>query len=89
MDGTSCSMRAAWGDLHLGDPALDSLVLVSLTPVAPRILDIQGEVNPHTVARARSRVSAYGSILLDYSHEIVDPALEHGDRTALFFARDP
>lgn len=79
-----------WGDLHVGDLALDLSIVFSFLPPRsrPAFWAIYGEVDPHTVARARFRALSYGIILLDYGHEIADPALAHAGKTALAFALD-
>ena len=56
--------------------------------IPPAVWAIYGEVDPHTVARARFSRPVARSILLDQGHEIADPALAHAARTALAFARD-
>lgn len=68
-----------WGDLHVGDPALDLSIVFSFLPSwsRPAFWTIYGEVDPHTVARARFRALSYGIILLDYGHEIGDAALAY------------
>ena len=77
-----------WGDLHVGDRALDlSIVFSFLPPYArPAFWAVYGEADPHTVARARFRALSYGVILLDYGREIGDPTLMHAGRTALTLA---
>jgi hypothetical protein len=54
----------------------------------PRILGHYGEVDPHTVARARFRALSYGIIHLDDGHEIADATGAQAGRTALAFALD-
>jgi aminoglycoside phosphotransferase (APT) family kinase protein len=79
-----------WGDLHLGERALDLSIVFSFLPphARPAFWTVYGEADPHTVARARFRALSYGVILLDYGREIGDQSLVHAGRTALTLAVD-
>jgi hypothetical protein len=47
---------------------------------------VYGEVDPHTVARARFRALSYGVILLDYGREIGEQSRARAGRAALALA---
>lgn len=66
-----------WGDLHLGDPALDLSVAFAVLPAAvrPAFWAAYGPVDPDTAARARFRALYSGVLILAYAREVGDPAL--------------
>lgn len=77
-----------WGDLHLGDPALDLSLAFSFLPAEARnaFTEAYGPVDEHTWARARFRALHHGVILLGYGHSVGDEALERVGRAALSLA---
>jgi aminoglycoside phosphotransferase (APT) family kinase protein len=79
-----------WGDVHLGDPALDLSVVYSfLSPSArPAFWSEYGEVDAQTQARARFRALFYGAVLTHYAVEAGDAALLAAGRFALSWARE-
>lgn len=75
-----------WGDVHLGDPALDlSLALTFLPESAGTAFQAEyGEVDPETWARARFRALFYGVVLTHYGFETEDAAMT---RTGIYALR--
>jgi aminoglycoside phosphotransferase (APT) family kinase protein len=73
-----------WGDMHLGDPALDLSAAFSLLPASarPAFFAAYGEVDAHTIARARFRALHYGILLTAYGVEVKDAAMEQAGRYA-------
>jgi aminoglycoside phosphotransferase (APT) family kinase protein len=74
-----------WGDVTLGDPALDLAIAYSLLPEASRrnFWNAYGEVDAGTQNRALFRALGHGVVLLDYGRRIQDPDLEKIARWAL------
>jgi aminoglycoside phosphotransferase (APT) family kinase protein len=74
-----------WGDVHLGDRALDLSIVYSFLPVEarPAFFEEYGEIDNNTLKRARFRALSYGVILLDYGSEVGDQALVEAGRYAL------
>lgn len=66
-----------WGDVHLGDPALDlSIAFTFLPPAArPRFRRAYGAIDPATWRRARFRAIHYGAILVEYGAAVGDDAI--------------
>lgn len=74
-----------WGDVHLGDPALDLSIAFSFLPPSARDafrLDY-GSIADSTWARARFRALHYGVLLLAYGHDIGDTAIAAAGSYAL------
>jgi aminoglycoside phosphotransferase (APT) family kinase protein len=63
-----------WGDVHLGDPALDLSIAFTFLSEAARVLFAAnyGPVAQATWERAQFRAIHYGAILLEYGHETGD-----------------
>lgn len=59
-----------WGDIHVGDPAIDLSVAFTFVPPQHRIEFRQhyGEIDEPTWQLARFRAITYGLILTDYGH---------------------
>jgi aminoglycoside phosphotransferase (APT) family kinase protein len=74
-----------WGDLHFGHPAVDLSVVHMMVP--PRdhaiFLDAYGDVDERTWRFARHRARFHAKMVLDYSTNIGDAALQASARTAL------
>lgn len=75
-EGALCGV-IDWGDLHLGDPALDLNVAYALLPPEDRAAfwSAYGDVDDATRARARFRALHYGVTLVWYGLDIGDEAL--------------
>ena len=60
-----------WGDLHIGDPAVDlSVAWLVLPPQArSRFLDAYGEVDPVTWRRARFRAVFHAAVVMVFANE--------------------
>lgn len=78
-----------WGDVHLGDPALDlSIAFTFLPPTARETFRREyGEIDPATWDRARFRALFYGALLLHYGHETGDGAIRDAGEFALLHSR--
>lgn len=63
-----------WGDVHLGDPALDLSLLYSfLSPAArPAFRAAYGAIDTDTERRARFRALHYGAVLMEYGADAGD-----------------
>ena len=74
-----------WGDMHVGDPALDLSVVYSFFPARARaaLLAEYGPVDEATMRLARFRAIFHSAIVLIYGHDIADKGLEQEGRTAL------
>jgi aminoglycoside phosphotransferase (APT) family kinase protein len=74
-----------WGDLHLGDPAVDlALAFNFLPPVArPTFAEAYGAVSADTWARARFRATCHSIGALDYAFDAHDQALMSAAHRAL------
>lgn len=66
-----------WGDVHLGDPALDlSIAFTFLSPEARgRFREEYGTIESATWDRARFRAIHYGALLMEYGAAVGDAAL--------------
>jgi aminoglycoside phosphotransferase (APT) family kinase protein len=66
-----------WGDVHLGDPALDLSIAFSFLPAAGRgaFREAYGPLDAATWDRARFRALRYASLLIDYGADIGDAAI--------------
>ncbi len=70
-----------WGDVHLGDPALDLSLAWTFLPVAahPAFREHYGPIDAATWDRARFRAIHYGAILAEYGRaEGIAPLLDLG-----------
>lgn len=77
-----------WGDVHLGDPALDLSIAISFLPPAGRPVFRQsyGDVDDATWRRARFRAIHYGAVLASYGQGIGDAAIMAAGSYALRYA---
>jgi aminoglycoside phosphotransferase (APT) family kinase protein len=66
-----------WGDIHLGDPALDLSIAFSFLPPAARgaFRTAYGAIDAAAWDRARFRALHYGVLLTDYGADIGDDAI--------------
>lgn len=74
-----------WGDVHLGDPALDLSIAFSFLPPAARAAfrKAYGEIDAATWQRARFRALHYGAVLVEYGLAIGDTAIQAAGEYAL------
>jgi len=74
-----------WGDVHVGDPALDLAIAFSFLPPAGRGVFRQayGEIDKDTWQRARFRALHYGVVLTEYGAHVGDIALRAAGEYAL------
>jgi aminoglycoside phosphotransferase (APT) family kinase protein len=75
-----------WGDVHVGDPALDlSIAFTFLPPSArPAFRAAYGAIDDDTWNRARFRALFYAAVLIEYGRDVRDKAME---RTGLTIIR--
>jgi len=66
-----------WGDLHVGDPAMDlSAAWLVLPPQArERFLEVYGVIDPLTWRRARFRAVFHAAVVMVFASETDEPAL--------------
>jgi aminoglycoside phosphotransferase (APT) family kinase protein len=74
-----------WGDVHLGDPALDLSIAFSFLPPQGRALfrEAYGFIDDATWERAKFRALHYGVILLAYGQSVEDHAIANAGAYAL------
>jgi aminoglycoside phosphotransferase (APT) family kinase protein len=74
-----------WGDVHLGDPALDLSIAFSFLPSGARgaFRELYGPIDAATWDRARFRALHHGVLLVDYSADVGDEALRAAGEYAL------
>lgn len=74
-----------WGDVHLGDPALDLSIAFSFLPSSARntFREMYGESDDATWQRARFRALHYGAALTQYGAAIGDEAIRAAGEYAL------
>ncbi|HZT42835.1 MAG TPA: phosphotransferase [Chthonomonadaceae bacterium] len=74
-----------WGDVHLGDPALDLMIAFSFLPPAarPPFREAYGPIDAATWDRARFRALCYGITLIDYGLDVGDEAIKRAGEYAL------
>lgn len=74
-----------WGDLHLGDPAIDLAIAHSFLPLEAHqtFLNTYGTVSPQTWALAQLRAIHSSAQILLYGHHAQDPDLVREGRRAL------
>jgi aminoglycoside phosphotransferase (APT) family kinase protein len=74
-----------WGDVHLGDPAVDLMLAWHLFGPADRARfeSAYGGIDDATWRRARYRALQYGLTFLDYGHSIGDAAMTRMGRATL------
>ena len=80
-----------WGDVHVGDPALDLSIAFTFLPASARAAfrAAYGEIDDATWNRARFRALFYGAVLIEYGRDVKDEAMERTGLTALRFAANP
>jgi aminoglycoside phosphotransferase (APT) family kinase protein len=76
-----------WGDLHVGEPAIDLSCAWSLFDTAGRqlLLDCYGDVDSGTLALARFRAVAHSAVCLVYGRDSGAQQLEQASKDALFW----
>ncbi|HEX2204384.1 MAG TPA: phosphotransferase [Longimicrobium sp.] len=74
-----------WGDVHLGDPAVDLSVLYGFFSPAARddLLREYGEIDERTRRTARLRAAFHAAALAWFAHSVRDRALLDAAKTAL------
>jgi aminoglycoside phosphotransferase (APT) family kinase protein len=80
-----------WGDVHLGDPALDLSIAFSFLPASARgtFWSAYLSVDEATLDRARFRGLYYGLLLLEYGTDVSDGAIAELGLDALRFGMEP
>ena len=68
-----------WGDLHLGDPAVDLMIAFSLIPTQARaqFFSAYGSATEATLSAARYRAIYHSAMVAHYGHRIADADLLH------------
>jgi aminoglycoside phosphotransferase (APT) family kinase protein len=76
-----------WGDVHLGDPAIDLTIAFSFLPPEARgaFREAYGDIDEATWNRARFRAFHYGVLLLHYGVNVGDEAMTRIGRDALHY----
>lgn len=74
-----------WGDVHLGDPAIDLSIAFSFLPAPARdaFREAYGPIDEATWKRARFRALHYGVLLVDYGVDVGDEAIRSAGDYAL------
>lgn len=74
-----------WGDVHLGDRALDLSIAFSFLPPEARTVfrETYGAIDAATWERARFRALSYGILLVEYGTEVGDDAIRAAGEHAL------
>lgn len=74
-----------WGDVHLGDPAVDLAIVYSFLPpeTQPIFWQVYGAVSEQTQLMAQFRALYHSLMLLNYSADIHDQALSYEAKQAL------
>lgn len=74
-----------WGDVHLGDPAVDLMLAWTFLPpeARPAFREAYGPIDADTWARAHFRALFYGVTLLGYGRSTGDDAIAEVGRVAL------
>jgi aminoglycoside phosphotransferase (APT) family kinase protein len=77
VDGTRVTGVIDWGDVHVGDPALDLSIAFSIFPPPARAAFARayGEIDERTWELARYRSVYSGALVAHYGHRIGDPGL--------------
>src|SRR5919199_2315777 len=90
-EGAALTGVIDWGDVHVGDRALDLSIAFSFLPPAARYTFRQayGEIDEATWVRARFRALHYGAILVEYGANSADPAIKALGEYALQYAPAP
>lgn len=76
-DGGRLAGVIDWGDLHLGDPAMDLMVAYMVLPPEgrQRFFSLYGEIDTDTQRLAQFRAALHLGYLCEYAHDIGDEAL--------------
>jgi len=79
-----------WGDVHLGDPAIDLTIAFTFLPPEARgaFREAYGDIDEATWNRARFRAFHYGVLLLNYGTSIGDEAMTRVARDALHYGAE-
>lgn len=74
-----------WGDVHLGDPAIDLSIAWSFLPAEAHATfrEAYGPIEEATWNRARFRALHYGAVLVDYGSTVRDKAIQQLGEYAL------
>jgi aminoglycoside phosphotransferase (APT) family kinase protein len=77
-----------WGDVHLGDPAIDLSIIYSFLPPQARdaFWAVYGHADDNAQRRARFRAIHYGPILIAYGADVGDATIRKVGEDALRFA---
>jgi aminoglycoside phosphotransferase (APT) family kinase protein len=77
-----------WGDVHLGDPALDLSIAFSFLPPGARAAfrEAYGPIDAATWDRARFRALHYAVLLSDYGADVGGEAIRAAGEYALWAA---
>jgi len=80
-----------WGDIHLGDPAVDLAIAHSFLPpdAHEAFRDTYGNIDERTWLLARLRAFYSGSLLMVYGYHINDEAIVEEGRRTLFYLSGP
>lgn len=76
-----------WGDIHVGDPAVDLGIAYSFLPAGARgaLFDVYGPVDEATAARARLRGLFHAVAIALYGHAVDDGDLQAEGRLGMEF----
>ena len=74
-----------WGDVHIGDPALDLSIAWSFLPPPARQVfrRVYGPIDDATWNRARFRAIHYGALLVEYGTDTADRSIREAGEYAL------
>jgi aminoglycoside phosphotransferase (APT) family kinase protein len=66
-----------WGDMHLGDPAIDLSIAHSFLPVQAHnsFINVYGEISNDTWALAKLRAIYSSTLLVLFGHHSSDPSI--------------
>jgi aminoglycoside phosphotransferase (APT) family kinase protein len=78
-----------WGDLHLGDPAIDLSIAFEVLPphARDRFANAYGPIGDETWKLARYRAIYHGALVAHYGYRIGDQDLLRAGLTGLDFSR--
>ena len=76
-----------WGDVHVGDPAIDLMALFGFLPAEarPEFLHVYGPIDQQTRSTARLRAAFHAVAVAWYGSQLNDQALLHEGLTAMQF----
>jgi aminoglycoside phosphotransferase (APT) family kinase protein len=79
-----------WGDVHVGDPALDLMAVHSMLPPSAydAFIDAYGGVDPQTWKLSKYRAVYHGALVAHYGMHIKDTALQEAGLAGLRFIRE-